>query len=92
VQVWYDPFGFMEALSRKLKVSLFVPYGRFGLPIPFRCNITMTYADPISVEKVAEPSQQQVDELHQRLLASWSELFESHKVPLGQSHKTLNFV
>lgn len=54
---YYDSFGVMEAASRWFRVSLFIPYGRWGLPIPFRANITMLFGKPIKVEPVAEPTQ-----------------------------------
>ena len=94
-KVWYDSFGVMEWLSRKLKVSIFLPYGRWGLPIPFRCNVTMLFGTPIRVDKVPEgtdPSAEQVDELHQRILDDMSTLFNTHKASLGWKNKTLKFV
>lgn len=94
-KVWYDSFGIMEWLSRKLKVSIFLPYGRWGLPIPFRCNVTMLFGTPIRVEKVpegTEPSPKQIDELHERILDEIGTLFSKHKASLGWQDKTLKFV
>lgn len=94
-KVWYDRWGIMELLSRKLKVSLFIPYGRWGLPIPFRVNVTLLFAEPIRVQKVpegTEPTESQVDELHQRILDEMSALFAKHKSSLGFQKSSLKFV
>jgi len=89
---WFDSFGIMEWLSRKVKASLFIPYGRYGLPIPFRCNITMIFGEPIIVEQVENPTQEQIDVLHLRLLDAWQSLFETHKSSLGWGKMVLKFV
>eukprot|EP00308_Calcidiscus_leptoporus_P022171 CAMPEP_0119365672 /NCGR_PEP_ID=MMETSP1334-20130426/12588_1 /TAXON_ID=127549 /ORGANISM="Calcidiscus leptoporus, Strain RCC1130" /LENGTH=354 /DNA_ID=CAMNT_0007381705 /DNA_START=132 /DNA_END=1196 /DNA_ORIENTATION=+ len=89
---WFDPFGIMEALSRKAQTSLFLYWGRFGLPIPRRVNITMLFGAPISVEHIEHPSQQQVDELHEKYLQAIQQLFDKHRAALGWNHKTLRVV
>ena len=38
---------------------------------------------PIDVDKVAEPTKEQVDELHETYMAALTELFEAHKVECG---------
>jgi len=43
-KMWHDPLGVMELLSRKLRISIFAFWGRFFSPIPFRANITMSWA------------------------------------------------
>ena len=35
------------------------------------------------MDKVAEPTQEQVDELHERYMAALTELFEAHKMKYG---------
>jgi 2-acylglycerol O-acyltransferase 2 len=88
----YDPWGIMEYVSRKLKVSIFIPYGRFLLPIPKRSNITMIIGDVIPVEKVENPTQAQIDELHERLINETKIIFDTHKHSLGWGSKELKFV
>ena len=51
----------MESLSRQAQTSVFIYWGRFGLPIPRRVNITMLFGAPIMVDKVENPTQQQVN-------------------------------
>lgn len=90
---WWDPYGYMERLSRKCQASIFLYWGRFYLPIPRRCQITMVYGDPIIVEKAknGEPTQEQIDELHEKVLAGIRTCFEDHKAALGWGDKELIF-
>ena len=38
---------------------------------------------PIDVERVVEPTKEQVDELHERYMTALVELFEAHKLEYG---------
>ncbi|KAL1507857.1 hypothetical protein AB1Y20_007465 [Prymnesium parvum] len=89
---WFDPFGMMENLSRKAQASVFFFWGRFYLPLPRRVNITMLFGRPIVVEKVSEPTSEQIDALHAQYLRAIETLFETHKEALGWGRKTLRFV
>ena len=88
---WFDRFGILERISRMAQASLFIYWGRLGLPIPRRANITMLIGRPILVDKVENPSDAQVDEVHQRLLREMKELFDGHKAALGWAHKEIIF-
>ena len=88
----FDRWGIMESLSRQLQASLFVYYGRWGLPVPRRSNITMLIGKPILVEKVVEPTAAQVDALHAELLEALKALFDAHKDALGWGDKQIKFV
>ena len=88
---WFDPFGLLESVSRKVQASFFVYWGRFYLPIPRRCNVTMLLGAPIKVDKVAEPTDEQVDALHAKLLTEMEALFETHKAACGWGHKKIIF-
>ena len=91
---WFDPLGIMEKISRKLQASLFIYWGRFGLPIPHRTPITMLVGDPIEVPpggKVEKPSQADIDDMHERILAGIKDTFDTHKAALGWAHKVMKF-
>lgn len=88
---WFDPFGLLERASRAVQASLFIYWGRFCLPIPRRANITMLIGRPIVVEKVKDPTDAQIDAVHQRLLGEMAELFDTHKAALGWSQRTIVF-
>jgi len=88
---WFDPFGILERVSRSVQASLFVYWGRFFLPIPRRANITMLIGQPIVVERVENPTDAQVDAVHQRLLREMAALFDEHKASIGWGHRTIVF-
>ena len=89
---WFDKWGLMEALSRRAQAAIFLYWGRFYLPLPRRVNITMLFGSPLHVNKVEQPSQEQVDALHAQLLLAIATLFDRHKHALGWGHKTIRFV
>lgn len=89
----FDGFGVMEKLSRALQVSIFGFYGRFGLPIPRRTNISLLLGEPIKPSKVEDsPPQSTVDEMHELLLARITETFDTHKGACGWGQRILKFV
>jgi 2-acylglycerol O-acyltransferase 2 len=91
---WFDRSGTLEYLSRKLRMSLFVYWGRFFLPIPYRTNITMLFGAPIRIEKkeAADITQEDIDEVHGKLLSGIEYLFNSHKATLGWGSRKIRFV
>jgi 2-acylglycerol O-acyltransferase 2 len=89
---WYDRLGLLEALSRKVQASLFVYWGRWGLPIPRRAQITMVVGRLIEVEQCDAPTEQQIDELHERILDEMRVHFDRHKAALGWGDRELKFV
>jgi hypothetical protein len=83
-----DPFGIFKTLSRKLRASIFFFWGRFFLPIPTRATICMVIGDAVYVkEKVAKPSQEQIDELHGRICAAHKKLFDDFKKGYGNGYE-----
>mmetsp|Transcript_20267 Transcript_20267/g.47328 ORF Transcript_20267/g.47328 Transcript_20267/m.47328 type:complete len:359 (+) Transcript_20267:125-1201(+) len=88
---WYDPWGIMERVSRKLQAAVFPYWGRACLPIPRRCNVTMLIGTPLTVSKVENPTEEQIDELHERLLNEFTTLFNTHKASLGWADKKIIF-
>ena len=59
-------------------------YGRgvfnytFG-PLPYRNPIHVVVGEPIPVEKVEEPSQEQIDQLHDKYTEALKGLFDKYK-------------
>jgi len=89
---WFDRFGILENVSRKSQASIFLYWGRFGLPIPRRVPITMAIGKTIIVKKVVgEPTQNQIDILHEQILNGIRDCFENHKSALGWGDKQLVF-
>ena len=96
--MWADPFGIMEWCSRKSQASLFLYWGRAGLPIPFRANVTMVIgkqifpAEDLGFPPCDNPPQEQVEKVHALLLEGIESSFNEWKDALGWSHKTLRIV
>ena len=65
--VWYDKFGIMQWLSRKLRISLVLFRGRWGLPIPYRTPIFGVCDASIYVEKTEKPSKEAIENLLNKL-------------------------
>ena len=51
----------------------------------------MALAPPMDVEQVANPTKEQVQELHDKYCKALSDLFDRHKGKMGWDHKTLHF-
>ncbi|KAG8522817.1 2-acylglycerol O-acyltransferase 2, partial [Galemys pyrenaicus] len=72
-------------LQKVMSISLPLFHGRgifqysFGL-IPHRRPINTVVGKPIEVEKTPNPSQEQVDQLHQHYMKELCNLFEAHKL------------
>lgn len=86
---WGSKGSFLPTLSRKLRTSLFVFWGRFGLPIPKRVAITTVWAEQIPVVQCDVPTDEQISELQQKTLQAYRVMFELHKVSYGWKHKAL---
>lgn len=52
----------------------------------------MLVGKPIPVERVAEPSQEQIDALHRRYMQELEVLFDAHKDNYGYGGHKLNFI
>eukprot|EP01126_Amoeba_proteus_P055724 TRINITY_DN6937_c0_g1_i2.p2 TRINITY_DN6937_c0_g1~~TRINITY_DN6937_c0_g1_i2.p2 ORF type:complete len:134 (-),score=23.31 TRINITY_DN6937_c0_g1_i2:113-514(-) len=87
-----DPFGIMEFISRKSGIPLLLFWGRFGLWLPTRAPQTIVVGKPIPVKKNPNPSPEEIEELHEKIMSETLRLFETHKRSYGWENKTLKFV
>lgn len=69
----------LRAISRKVKASIVLFYGRWGLPIPFRHPIKMVLGAPIRVVQTAEPTDEAVQATLAKVIAAMSELYAKHR-------------
>eukprot|EP01084_Bolivina_argentea_P281469 481584_1 len=93
---WFDKYGILRWLSQKLKMSLIIMYGRWYLWIPQRIPL-YNVTGPIVKNKYAnnpilKPTQEQIDEYHERILKAAKLLFDQHKQIYGWNSKELVFV
>jgi hypothetical protein len=66
--IWQDRWGVLATLSRKLRLSLFLFFGRWGLPIPRRHPLTaiVAFVEPPGGRgiKIADPSIAELEAHH----------------------------
>ena len=81
---------FLERLSRWLRLSLVLPYGRFGLLVPRRDTLLYAIGQAIECPDVqGTPSAEQIDECHHKLLEKVEELYHFYKGCHGWSRRPL---
>ena len=76
-------FGVLRALSRRLKLSLFLFYGRWGLPLPRRGPITGVVVFVPAPTTIAEPTAAQLEEHHQRVYGALTAAYEAARPVVG---------
>ncbi|XP_028968299.1 2-acylglycerol O-acyltransferase 2 [Galendromus occidentalis] len=57
--------------------------------VPYRARLTTVVGAPIRVQKIEEPSREQVDALHAQYVHALKQLFENHKHRAGCPNQTL---
>ncbi len=60
--VSHGPGSLAMTLSRRLRVSLLLFMGQYGLPIPHRFPLVMCVGSPMAVTKIENPTPQEIDE------------------------------
>mmetsp|Transcript_60781 Transcript_60781/g.172845 ORF Transcript_60781/g.172845 Transcript_60781/m.172845 type:complete len:384 (+) Transcript_60781:90-1241(+) len=84
-----DPLGLLEWISRRLQVSLFLFLGRWCLPVPRRVPLTMC-SRIVQAEKKAEPTEDEVERLHQEVYGGLARAFNEEMRHLaGYSEREL---
>lgn len=95
----------MQSMSRKIKGGLALFYGQYYLPIPYTPQISMVLGNPIypventcqrsvtgdklTCTRIANPTQEQVEELMNRYIFALRLLFEQYKVQAGYPNDVL---
>jgi len=89
-----DPFGILEGLSNRLGASLSPFFGRWGwfLGPPRRIPLAVCLGDPIVCIRTDNPTQEQINSCHEKLLEGYRKVFDTHKVAYGYADKELKFV
>ncbi len=86
---------FIENLSRMLKISLCLFFGKLGLPIPFRQRLMYvmgrTIYPPLDIES-GELLDQQAQDMHHRFCDEIIRIFENNKEHYGWGNKTIRLV
>jgi Diacylglycerol acyltransferase len=81
----------LEKISRRLGVALVLPYGRYGLPIPRRIPIFAVAGRAIPTVHLQkeEPTDAEIREIQEKLIATMQALFDRHKHLYGWQEKQL---
>jgi hypothetical protein len=80
---FHIPDGLRKFLLKHLRIPLIVFWGRFFTWLPYRTPMTCVFGQPLSVDKVEDPTEAQVSELHTRYCKALAALFETHKGEAG---------
>lgn len=86
-----DPFGIMEFISRKIQAGILLFYGRWFMPIPKRIPVTLC-TDTYQCEKMASPTAEQVENVHQEVYGRLQNVYEKQKSIVGYSDRTLQIL
>jgi len=81
-----------QELSVKLRASLVLFFGRWGLPIPFEVPLMYAVGRAISTQQNALPSTEEVDFTHNIYKLELLNTFEAHKEAYGWQDKRLVIV
>jgi 2-acylglycerol O-acyltransferase 2 len=84
-----DNHGILESISRKLRTTVVLFYGRFFLPIPHRTPILSAVGNIIDLPQRDSPTDAEVDAYHAQFVSAIQDLFERHKAAYGWAHKKL---
>lgn len=84
---FHIPDGLRKFLLKHLRVPIILFWGRFFTWLPYRTPLTCVFGEPLRAdEKVEEPTDEQVTELHDRYCKALAALFEKHKAEAGYSN------
>eukprot|EP00471_Norrisiella_sphaerica_P003105 CAMPEP_0184486282 /NCGR_PEP_ID=MMETSP0113_2-20130426/7794_1 /TAXON_ID=91329 /ORGANISM="Norrisiella sphaerica, Strain BC52" /LENGTH=356 /DNA_ID=CAMNT_0026868081 /DNA_START=274 /DNA_END=1344 /DNA_ORIENTATION=+ len=91
---WFDPYGIMEFLSRRMQASILVFWGKWFLPVPHRYNITMLCGKPLREGKLEEKAitPERIKATHQRILDGITDIFDRHKAAVGWGETKIIFI
>lgn len=74
-----DGHSFLSSVSRALRMSIVMFYGRFYLPIPLRVPLKMATGSIVQVTQCSEPTEEQIDEVLTKVITSITKLYNEKK-------------
>lgn len=81
----------LASLSRSLRMSIILFWGRWGLPVPLRVPLLTVVGRPIQCPQMTEPSPEMVNEYHNIYMRETKRIFEKYKNAYGWKEKQLVF-
>jgi acyl-CoA synthetase (AMP-forming)/AMP-acid ligase II/1-acyl-sn-glycerol-3-phosphate acyltransferase len=85
-------FPWLANLSRMLRTSIILFWGRFGLPIPHRVPLVTVLGRPIIVPKVENPSAELVHEYHEKYLLEMRRIYDTYKNTYNWQNRKMTFL
>ena len=79
--------GPLAKMSRKLKASFTIFWGKWKLPIPRDERLLYVAGKAIEVPKIAEPTQEDIDKYHKIYVEEVVRLFETYKSKAGPMYE-----
>lgn len=79
--------GFVAKLSRAMRASVALIWGRWGLPVPYRTPVTFVRGTPIFVDQTDDPTTEQIEALHARVVKEVEVLYYRHRDQAGSAYK-----
>lgn len=73
------PDSFFSKLSRKLRASIVLFYGRNYLPVPFRHPIRMVTGEIVEVKQNDTPTDEEIQETMERVIKSLQTMYDTKK-------------
>eukprot|EP00405_Crypthecodinium_cohnii_P022193 CAMPEP_0206468666 /NCGR_PEP_ID=MMETSP0324_2-20121206/29779_1 /ASSEMBLY_ACC=CAM_ASM_000836 /TAXON_ID=2866 /ORGANISM="Crypthecodinium cohnii, Strain Seligo" /LENGTH=351 /DNA_ID=CAMNT_0053942195 /DNA_START=51 /DNA_END=1107 /DNA_ORIENTATION=- len=84
--------SWVHDLSRKIRLSIMFPYGRWGMLIPRKLPLLFAIGDPIKGPSLGPgvlPTDEQVNEAHSAVVAAVSDLYDFYKGIYGWNDRPL---
>lgn len=79
--------GPLANISRKLKTSFTIFWGKYYLPIPRDDKLLYVAGKAIEIPKIAEPTQDDIDKYHKIYVEEVTRLFDTYKGRAGQMYE-----
>jgi 1-acyl-sn-glycerol-3-phosphate acyltransferase len=79
----------LQKLSRLLRTSLILFWGKYGLPVPLKVPIVTILGTPLKFPKIDNPSKEVIDKYHKIYLDETQRLYHNYKNVYGWENRKL---